>query len=173
MTITSSRQPSLSAQNNAAGSAIDEAESPPDFRDRITAFVIRHRWASVVPVVLPLSKVYDLYWNLRHVKIRNLTREVEKHGSRVAEVSAQIKRWNAAGRHGLLHTSRKSWQSVSVRPIDYKKNSSSGIDVELHDILELDAERRTVRVEPRVNMAQLTQWLAPRGWTVPVVPELD
>ncbi|MFT3923416.1 MAG: FAD-binding oxidoreductase [Myxococcales bacterium] len=173
MTITSSSQSPVSAMNYVAEGTVDDSETTRDFRDKITEFVIRHRWASVVPVVLPLSKVYDTYWQLRHVTIRNLTRQVEKHDSRVAEVSAQIKRWIAAGKPGLLHTSRKSWQSVSVRAIEYKKNSPSGIDVDLHDILELDTERRTVRVEPRVNMAQLTAFLAPRGWTVPVVPELD
>src|SRR5688572_21935520 len=84
----------------------------PDFRDKLTEFVIRHRWATVVPVVLPLSKVYDAYWTLRHVHYRNLTRRASAHGERVRSVSEQIKRWNAAGRPGLLHTSRKGWQSV-------------------------------------------------------------
>ncbi len=148
-------------------------EEQTDLRDKLTAFVIRHRWASVVPVVLPLSKAYDLYWTLRHVKMRNLLRNASAHEARLSEVSAQIKRWNQNGRQGLLHTSRKSWQSVSVRAIDYKRASASGIDIELHDILELDKQRGVVRVEPRVNMAQLTQWLAPHGLAVPVVPELD
>lgn len=148
-------------------------QKPEDFRDKITDFIIRHRWASVVTIVLPLSKGYDFYWNVRHVKLRNLLRRAGAHDARVASVSAQIQNWNAHGRKGSLHTSRKGWQSVSVRAIDYKRHSKSGIAVNLHEILELDLTRNIVRVEPRANMAQLTQWLSARGLTLPVVPELD
>jgi delta24-sterol reductase len=95
------------------------------------------------------------------------------HEARVARVAAQIRAWNQRGRRGLLHTSRKAWQSVTVRALDYKKDSESGIDVELHDILELDRTRNTIKLEPRVNMAQVTRKLAPLGLTLPVVPELD
>ncbi|HVZ33168.1 MAG TPA: FAD-binding protein, partial [Polyangiaceae bacterium] len=130
-------------------------------------------WALVVPIVLPLSKAYELYWTARYVHYRNLRNAAAGHERRVAGVVRQIQAWNERGRPGLLHTSRKGWQSVAVRAIEYKKKSQSGIDVELHDILSLDPERRVVRVEPRVNMGQLTRWLAPKGWTVPVVAELD
>lgn len=144
-----------------------------DLGDTLTELLIQHRWALVVPLVLPVSKAYDLYWTARHVYYRNLRNASEQHRQRVAHVAEQIADWNRRGRPGLLHTSRKSWQSVAVRAVEYKKNSKSGIDVELHDVLEVDEQRRVVRVEPRVNMGQLTRWLAPRGWTVPVVPELD
>jgi delta24-sterol reductase len=53
------------------------------------------------------------------------------------------------------------------------KLSLRNITVGLYDILELDAERRMIRVEPLVNMGQITQTLIPLGWTLPVVPELD
>jgi delta24-sterol reductase len=127
----------------------------------------------VVPIVLPISKAYEVYWRARHVHYRDFKNAAELHGARVNQVVRQIAKWNENGRPGLLHTSRKSWQSVAVRAIEYKKNSKSGIAVDLHDILELDLERRVVKVEPRVNMAQLTRKLAPLGLTIPVVPELD
>lgn len=135
--------------------------------------LIQRRWLLIVPVVLPLSKLYELYWSARYVHYRALRKRAKGHRARVARVVAQIEAWNARGRPGLLHTSRKSWQSVAVRAIEYKKQSASGIDVDLHDILELDVERRVLRVEPRVNMGQLTHFLARKGWTVPVVAELD
>jgi Delta24-sterol reductase len=143
------------------------------FRDRLTQLLIDQRWAIVVPLVLPVSKAYDLYWTARHVYYRNLRNAAAGHPGRVARVVRQLERWSAAGRPGLLHTSRKSWQSVAVRAIEYKRQRAGAIDVDLHDVLELDAERGIVRVEPRVNMGQLTRWLAPKGWTVPVVAELD
>jgi len=143
-----------------------------DLGDRLTELLVRHRWATVVPLVLPLSKVYDLYWHARHVHLRNFLGNAAGHEERVRRIQAQIRRWRDAGKPGLLVTSRKSWQSVTVRANDYKKQSY-GIDVDLHDILEVDTERRVVRVEPRVNMGQLTHTLVPMGWTLPVVPELD
>lgn len=141
--------------------------------DKLTKLLVEQRWAIVVPIVLPVSKAYELYWKARYVYYRNLRNTAAGHGKRVEGVVRQIERWNAEGRPGLLHTSRKSWQSVAVRAIEYKRNSKSGIEVDLHDILELDPERRVVRVEPRVNMGQLTRWLGSKGWTVPVVAELD
>ena len=144
-----------------------------DLRDRVTEFFIQHRWAIVVPLVLPVSKAYDLYWTARHVYYRNLRNAAASHDRRVARVVEQLQQWNAQGRPGPLHTSRKSWQSVAVRAIEYKQHKAGAIDVDLHDVLELDTERGIVRVEPRVNMGQLTRWLASKGWTVPVVPELD
>jgi Delta24-sterol reductase len=145
----------------------------PALRDKLTELLVQHRWAVVVPFVLPVSKAYDLYWRARHVHLRLLRNEAQGHGARVQSILAQIEDWRSRGKPGLLHTSRKSWQSVAVRALEYKKNSKSAVDVELHQILELDVERRIVRVEPRVNMGQLSRWLTQRGWTIPVVAELD
>ena len=43
----------------------------------------------------------------------------------------------------------------------------------LYDILSLDEEKKTVRVEPMVNMGQLSHFLIPKGYTIPVLPEMD
>ena len=40
------------------------------------------------------------------------------------------------------------------------------------DILEIDTEKRIVRVEPLVSIRRLMDALVPLGWTVPIVPEL-
>ena len=58
-----------------------------------------------------------------------------------------------------------------MRPIEYKEKENS-IHLPLYDILELDEERKTVRVEPNVNVGQLTSFLIPKGWTIGVVPEV-
>jgi delta24-sterol reductase len=149
------------------------SEPPPALADRVTELLIQHRWAIVVPFVLPVSKLYDLYWTARHVHLRTLRNRADGHEQRVRAIVQQIDAWKEKGRPGLLHTSRKSWQSVAVRAIEYKRNSKSGVDVDLHEVLELDLERRVIRVEPRVNMGQLTRWLEDKGWTIPVVAELD
>ncbi len=158
--------------------------TPVTTREKLRELLVAQRWLVVVPVVLPLSKAYEAYWRVRNVyyrELRNVARPTPlargtarfDHETRVTQVAQQIRDWNARGRPGLLHTSRKAWQSVTVRALDYKKNIQSAIDVELHDILELDRARATIKLEPRVNMAQVTRKLAPLGLTLPVVPELD
>jgi len=47
------------------------------------------------------------------------------------------------------------------------------IEVNLIDILEVDTERKVVKVEPLATMGQITAMLNPLGWTLPVLPELD
>lgn len=140
--------------------------------DPLTEFLVRHRWATVVPLVLPLSKAYDAWWTLEHVLLRELLGQPGRHGQRVESVRRQIGAWNAAGRPGRLCTSRRAWQSVAVRAGDHKRRGHP-IDLDLHDILEVDVPGRRIRVEPRVNMAQITRRLVPMGFTLPVVPELD
>mmetsp|Transcript_15630 Transcript_15630/g.32130 ORF Transcript_15630/g.32130 Transcript_15630/m.32130 type:complete len:130 (-) Transcript_15630:484-873(-) len=43
----------------------------------------------------------------------------------------------------------------------------------LYNILETDTEQMIVRVEPFVSIGQLTHALNPRGYTLPVIPEMD
>lgn len=44
--------------------------------------------------------------------------------------------------------------------------------VNLMDILGVDAERRVVRCEPLVTVQRLVEALVPQGWIVPIVPEI-
>ena len=53
------------------------------------------------------------------------------------------------------------------------KLSHRKIDVDLYDILDIDEQRKIVRVEPLATMGQISRNLISRGWTLPVVPELD
>jgi delta24-sterol reductase len=165
--------PSLASRARQLVQRKPKAATPASSGDKLTEFLVQNRWLIVVPIILPVSKIYDTYWTARHVYYRNLRNAAGKHGERVRQIQQQIAAWNAGGRKGLLHTSRKSWQSVAVRAIEYKNQRAGAIDVELHDVLALDLQKGTVRVEPRVNMGQLTRWLLPHGYTTPVVPELD
>lgn len=57
------------------------------------------------------------------------------------------------------------------RPL-YKKRYTQ-IDCNLIDILEIDVTRKVIRVEPLVNMGQISATLSKLGWTIAIVPELD
>ena len=54
----------------------------------------------------------------------------------------------------------------------YKARDNT-VRVALCVILALDVERCVVRVEPGVSIGQLTRYLIPKGWTLPIVPEVD
>ena len=140
--------------------------------DGLTDFLIRYRWLFVVPVLLPLSTLFDLVWAIRGIYVRHLRRAPDRHDRRVSDIQAQIRRWQESSAPGRLCTSRKNWMSVSARTVGYKQPETA-IRIDLHDILGLDAERRIVRVEPRVTIGQLIDHLIPNGWTLSVVPELD
>lgn len=69
-------------------------------------------------------------------------------------------------------TARPGWQTMSFRRPLYKKHFTQ-IDCNLIDILEVDLKRGIIRVEPLVNMGQISATLAKLGWTIAIVPELD
>ena len=85
---------------------------------------------------------------------------------------AQVLQWNAEGRRTPMCTARPGWMTVSPRHCEYK-NHLFTVSIDLTDILEIDEKTRLVRVEPSVNILQILDYLLPRGWTLPVVPELD
>jgi delta24-sterol reductase len=140
--------------------------------DKLAELLARYRWLFVVPVLLPLSTLFNLLWGLRSLYHRRLRSAPERHDSRVRGIQEQIARWHAAGRKGRLCTSRPAWMSISTRMVRYKTRENA-IAVDLYDVLEIDTDRRIVRVEPRVTIGQLIDRLVPMGWTLPVMPELE
>lgn len=44
--------------------------------------------------------------------------------------------------------------------------------IPLHDILELDEQNMTVRVEPMVTIGDITEYLIPKGYSLAVTIEL-
>jgi Delta24-sterol reductase len=105
----------------------------------------------------------------------------------------QVRDWSKNGQQGHMCTARPGWQTMSFRQGAYKKNFRQ-VNINLVDVLEVDTDKRvrnllpqkyffcscftayflqTVRVEPLVSMGQLSATLAPLGWTIPIVPEID
>ena len=96
----------------------------------------------------------------------------EKHSQRVQKISDDIKSWVKDGRKVKMCTARPGWQAMSLRAGKYKKTYKN-IDLQLHEILEINETKQTVTVEPMCTMGQISYNLLPLGWTLPVVPELD
>jgi len=131
-----------------------------------------HRGLFATFVLLPISAFYGAYIAVRNQVVFLLRSAPARHEQRVRGVMQQIEDWKREGCRERLCTGRSGWKSMSDLVPKYKL-SHRKIDVSLYDILELDEKRGIVRVEPLATMGQISRNLISRGWTLPVVPELD
>lgn len=146
----------------------------PSFNSRtlVEHLLTHYRGIFATVFLLPISAVYGAVTSLRQRAVFYLKSAPAQHEQRVAHVIQQIQDWQRDGCKEKLCTARSGWKTMSELVPKYKL-SHRNIDVGLYDILQLDAQRRIVKVEPLVSMGQITQTLLPLGWTLPVVPELD
>ena len=121
---------------------------------------------------MPFSLAFDVFFYVRAEVIRRLYSAPELHSQRVKKIQADVKAWKASGSQRRLCTARGGWQSISPGYRSYKAKSTK-IAIDLYDILELDEVAKTVRCEPMVNMGQLSHFLIPLEYTLPVLPEMD
>lgn len=141
--------------------------------DRIIEYIlINYRWVFVCFFLLPASLLYEIYNYGRNWIIFKLNSAPKLHNRKVKNVQRQVQAWTASGMTVPMCTARPGWQTMSLSKPKYKKKLFN-VDINLIDILEIDVEKQTVRVEPLVTMGQLTATLDPLGWTLPIVPELD
>jgi delta24-sterol reductase len=122
--------------------------------------------------LLPISAVYGAYAGTRNRIAFRLRSAPAQHEHRVQQVIRQIEDWKRDGAGEKLCTARSGWKTMSELVPKYKL-SHRHINVGMYDLLEIDERRGTVRVEPLATMGQISQNLISRGWTLPVVPELD
>lgn len=139
-----------------------------------------HMWIFAVWLI-PLSLVYDLIIFLNRCLdffffYFSLKRTFDKgkcHGERVAIVQRQVRDWICSGSGRQMCTARPQWKSITVQRLVYKERLHK-IDIgQLSNIVSVDAENRSVRVEPMISIGKLNDFLICRGWMLPVVPELD
>lgn len=137
----------------------------------ITYLVQHHFWIFAIWVV-PMSVIYDLFY-LAYTRMAYLFGpSFVKHEEKVKNVQKQVRQWMDEGSQTPMCTARPCWKSISLQTMNYK-NRMHKIQINMPDIIHLDEEKRLVRVEPMVSIGQLNDFLISRGWTLPVVPELD
>ncbi|XP_051868747.1 delta(24)-sterol reductase [Pristis pectinata] len=141
-------------------------------RKGVEYVIIHHRWVFVCLFLLPLSVVFDVYYYLRAWLVFKMCSAPKQHDLRVRDIQRQVREWKNQGSKTYMCTGRPGWLTVSLRVGKYKKTHKN-IMINLMDILEVDTKKQVVRVEPLVNMGQVTALLNSIGWTLPVVPELD
>ena len=136
-------------------------------------FLIKHRGVFIALFVLPISLVFKVYMSIRNRLVFWLNSAPDKHSQKVAKIQEQVKAWKqVTGGNIPMCTARPGWQAMSLKQGNYKKTHYQ-VKINLQDILEIDREKGTIRVEPLVNMGQITAALKPLGWTLAVIPELD
>lgn len=86
--------------------------------DPLTRFwmewMTRYRGVVMVLVVLPLSFLFEQYFEFRDWFFRTFQVAPKLHDARVRHVQEQVKRWNAAGLRGkkTMCTARASWLTM-------------------------------------------------------------
>eukprot|EP00928_Gymnodinium_smaydae_P027461 TRINITY_DN21236_c0_g2_i1.p1 TRINITY_DN21236_c0_g2~~TRINITY_DN21236_c0_g2_i1.p1 ORF type:complete len:580 (-),score=103.68 TRINITY_DN21236_c0_g2_i1:201-1940(-) len=153
------------AANDAPKSAQEELGA-------LQMMLLEKRGFFVVPFVLPISLVYDAWFNLRAWMVMKFYSAPKLHAKRVEFVSDLVKKARKKNDGTRLCTARGGWQSISPGYRSYKSNCTQ-IPVNMYDITEFNPEKRTVKVEPYVNMGQLSHFLIPKGYTIAVLPEMD
>ena len=69
-----------------------------------------------------------------------------------------------------MSTARPNWLSLSTK--FFNKAACHRIPIPLYDILELNEDKMTVRVEPMVSVGDITKFLIPKGYTLAVTLEI-
>lgn len=138
-------------------------------------YLVQFRWIVVIFVVLPISfTIYFLIY-LGDVKsaLKSEDRRQKEHEENVKKVVNRLKQRNPK-KDGLVCTARKPYIAVGMRNVDYKRARHFEVDLSaFRNILEIDKERMIAKVEPLVNMGQITRATVPMNLSLAVVAELD
>ncbi|KAJ6350534.1 hypothetical protein OIU78_006652 [Salix suchowensis] len=106
-------------------------------------------------------------------EMKSYQRRLKEHDENVQKVVKRLKERNPS-KDGLVCTARKPWIAVGMRNVDYKRARHFEVDLSaFRNILEIDKERMVARVEPLVNMGQISRASVPMNLSLAVVAELD
>jgi delta24-sterol reductase len=133
-----------------------------------------YRQLVLVGFGLPAGTVFDAVLRLRNFVYERFIATPDRHEERVRDVQAQVRRWNTlppADRKPMC-TDRKTWMNLSTR-FEPKSQWQRIRMSALRDILSVDLEKQTVRVEPFVSVGQVTRFLLDRGYMLAVTLEIE
>lgn len=133
--------------------------------------VTEHRGFFICVFLLPISVALNVIaWVRLHLS--TLRSNAKGHTKRVSEISSAVLAASKTGQK--LCTDRPGYATMSLKGEAHKKNHIKiPMKNSLVDIIDINTSQLTVRVEPLVNMGQLSRYLIPRGFTLEVLPELD
>nr|AYF56481.1 delta (24)-sterol reductase-like protein [Phyllostachys edulis] len=138
-------------------------------------YLVQLRWIVVIFVVLPISTLiyFNIYLGDVWSAMKSEKRRQKEHDDNVQKVVKRLKQRNPK-KDGLVCTARKPWIAVGMRNVDYKRARHFEVDLSaFRNIIEIDKERMIAKVEPLVNMGQITRATCPMNLALAVVAELD
>ncbi|XP_020589629.1 delta(24)-sterol reductase-like [Phalaenopsis equestris] len=147
----------------------------PKRKKEFVDFLVHFRWIVVIFVVLPISFTLYFLTYIGDVKsaMKSDKRRQKEHEENVKKVVDRIKQRNPT-KDGLVCTARKPYIAVGMRNVDYKRARHFEVDLSaFRNIIEIDKERMVAKVEPLVNMGQITRATVPMNLALAVVAELD
>uniref|UniRef100_A0A1B6C9D4 Delta(24)-sterol reductase n=1 Tax=Clastoptera arizonana TaxID=38151 RepID=A0A1B6C9D4_9HEMI len=138
-------------------------------RKLLLTFLEQNRGLVVLLFCLPASLVFSLFlkviqWIELHIHGK------KSHESLVRQIQADVVKWSGLESKKLLCTSRKNWLSLSTK--FFQKNQFHQIEIPLFDILSIDINNRSVKVEPMVTVDCITKYLIPKGFSLAVHLEI-
>ncbi|BBG94677.1 cell elongation protein / DWARF1 / DIMINUTO, partial [Prunus dulcis] len=156
---------------------MSDLETPlrPKRKTAVVDFLVQFRWIVVIFVVLPISfTIYFLtYLGDVRSEMKSYKRRQKEHDENVQKVVKRLKERNPS-KDGLVCTARKPWIAVGMRNVDYKRARHFEVDLSaFRNVLEIDRERMIAKVEPLVNMGQITRVTVPLNLALAVVAEFD
>lgn len=152
-----------------------EAPLRPKRKKTLVDFLVKFRWIVVIFVVLPVSFLFyfSIYLGDLNSERKSFKKRQKEHDENVEKVVKRLKERNPK-RDGLVCTARKPWIAVGMRNVDYKRARHFEVDLSaFRNVLDIDRERMVARVEPLVNMGQISRVTVPMNLSLAVVAELD
>ncbi|XP_050297657.1 delta(24)-sterol reductase-like [Anthonomus grandis grandis] len=143
------------------------------WKESLIALLEENRGLVVLLFCLPASFFFDLVLSLQNKLHKWIFGSAVKHDERVRAIQKQVQDYNKLPKEGrkLLCNARPNWMSLSTT--FYQKKHCHKVSVDLFDVLKLDEENLTVRVEPMVTVGEITKFLIPKGYTLAVTLEIS
>lgn len=145
---------------------LDRAE----LRKRIIRWLEDNRGLILTVIGLPASFLFDLVFQVRNWLHRKFLSSPGQHDDRVRKIQSQVRSWAEGDKSKKMCTARPNWLSLSTT--FFNKKECHQIPVPLYDILSLNEDKMTVRVEPMVSVGDITRFLIPKGYTLAVTLEI-
>lgn len=130
----------------------------------------KHRGLVIFLFAVPVSFLFQLAQDIRNWYFRTFLATNKLHKQKIQKICELVQQTDKEGK--MLCTARAAWKTMSLRKATYKDGCIQ-IPIDLKNILELDHEKNTVRVEPMVTMGDMTHYLISKGYALAVQVEMD
>ncbi|KAI0510159.1 hypothetical protein KFK09_010759 [Dendrobium nobile] len=147
----------------------------PKRKKDIADYLVKFRWILVIFIVLPISAaIYFLNYLDELISATKSAKKREKeHEENLRKVVNRLKQRNPK-KDGLVCTARKPYIAVGMRNVDYKRARHFAVDLSaFKNILYIDKEKMVAKLEPLVNMGQITRATVPMNLALSVVAEFN